>query len=95
MLPGFVHGILLGYNLTVRQTEDFNNVVVQTILSPYERFYYAGRLKKYTNYTIWVRAINSKGHGAVYAPGHINSTGEDGKRKMILKLFMGAIGYII
>ena len=79
VLPNFVHGILLGYKLVVRETDNLDNLIVDTTLEPYERTYYVEDLKKYTNYTIWVRAINSKGLGPIYPPGHVNSTGEDGK----------------
>ena len=79
VLPGFTHGILLNYRLLVRETDDLDNVIVNTTISPYERYYYQEGLKKFTNYTIWVSAINAKGEGPVYEPGHINSTGEDGK----------------
>ena len=79
VLPGFTHGILLKYRLLVRETNDLNNVIVNTTLPPSERSYYQEGLKKYTNYTIWVSAMNSKGEGDVSKTGQINSTGEDGK----------------
>lgn len=84
ILPGFVHGILISYELTVRETDEYSNVVVNTTLPVYQREYYMEGLKKYTNYTIWVSASNSKGEGPVYEPGHINSTGEDGEINRLL-----------
>ena len=78
VLDNFVHGILLGYNLTVRETKDFS-LVRKRIIPPNGKSYYMDSLKKYTEYTIWVRAINSKGHGEVNKPGYIARTKEDGK----------------
>ena len=79
ILPGFAHGIILSYNLTVRETDNLNHLIVEPALPAYERSYYVEGLTKFTNYTVWVSATNSKGKGPVYKPGHINSTGEDGK----------------
>ncbi len=79
ILPGFAHGVILRYNLTVRETDNLANVIVDITLPAYERSYYVEGLKKFTNYTMWVSGFNSKGQGALYEPGHINSTGEDGK----------------
>jgi hypothetical protein len=84
ILPGFVHGILIEYNLTVRETDNFDNVIVSSKIRHPERSYYIEGLKKYTNYTMWVSVINSKGEGPVYLPGRINSTGEDGKNCIYL-----------
>ena len=88
VLPGFVHGILTGYNLTVRETDNPANEIVSksTTLSYFERSYYVEGLKKYTNYTMWVRAINRKGEGPVHRPGYIFSTGEDGKNCSCIRL---------
>jgi hypothetical protein len=41
---------------------------------------YLENLKKYTEYTIWVRAVNSKGHGRLNSPeGYQVRTKEDGR----------------
>lgn len=85
--PGFVHGNLLGYNLTVRETKNFSKLALQKNLPPNHRSYYVSNLKKYTEYTIWIRAINSKGHGAVNNPGYRTRTGEDGKFSRIIRLY--------
>ena len=79
ILRGFAHGVILRYKLMVRVTDDLSNIIVNTTLPAYETSYYKEGLKKFTNYTMWVSAFNSKGEGPVYEPGHINSTGEDGK----------------
>ncbi|XP_028403037.1 uncharacterized protein LOC114525804 isoform X2 [Dendronephthya gigantea] len=78
VLPNFAHGILIGYKLTVIETKNPGNVIVSRIIPHPERSYYVEGLKKFTNYTIWVSALNKKGEGPRYPPGHINSTGEDG-----------------
>ncbi|XP_028403035.1 uncharacterized protein LOC114525803 isoform X3 [Dendronephthya gigantea] len=78
VLGNFAHGILIGYNLTVIETNNPGNVIVSRIIPHPERSYYVEDLKKFTNYTIWVSALNKKGEGPRYPPGHINSTGEDG-----------------
>ncbi|XP_028417432.1 uncharacterized protein LOC114541817 [Dendronephthya gigantea] len=78
VLPNFAHGILIGYKLTVIETKNPGNVIVSKIIPHPERSYYVEGLKKFTNYTIWVSALNKKGEGPRYPPGHINSTGEDG-----------------
>ncbi len=87
ILPGFAHGVILRYNLTVRETDDLANIIVDMTLPAYERSHYVEGLKKFTNYTMWVSAFNSKGQGPLYEPGHINSTGEDGKENCLMFLF--------
>ena len=84
VLPGFSHGYLTGYNLTVIETDNPSNKIVSMIIPYPERYHYVEGLKKYTNYTIWVSAINGKGQGPVYPAGHINSTGEDGMECFLL-----------
>ena len=77
--PGFIHGIPIAYNLRVIETDNPSNEVASLMIPYPERYHYVEGLKKYTNYTIWVSVINSKGEGPRYPPGNINSTGEDGK----------------
>lgn len=77
--PGFIHGIPIGYNLRVIETDNSSNEVASLMIPYPERYHYVEGLKKYTNYTMWVSAVNSKGEGPRYLPGNINSTGEDGK----------------
>ena len=91
ILPGFAHGVILSYQLTVRETDDLSNVIINTTLAAYERSYYMEGLKKYTNYTMWVSASNSKGQGPIYEPGHIYSTGEDGKAKCLILLLRNTV----
>ena len=79
VLPGFLHGLLTSYQLRVVETDNPSNEIVSESLSPFERSYYVENLKKYTNYTMWVTASNSKGEGPNYPLGHTYSTGEDGK----------------
>lgn len=46
----------------------------------YEVYKYLENLEKFTEYTLWVRAVNSKGHGALNSPeGYRIRTLEDGK----------------
>ncbi|XP_028401625.1 uncharacterized protein LOC114524674 [Dendronephthya gigantea] len=92
----FVHGVLLGYNLTVRKTKDgslVNNKELEP--KPVKNTYtkakvpgvnvlagvkqvYLGNLGKYTEYSIWVRAVNSEGHGKLNSPeGYRVRTKED------------------
>ena len=78
VLPNFVHGTLKGYNLLVRETDNYTHKIVDTDVDYRERYYYVEGLKKYTNYTMWVSVVNTKGEGPKNEPGRINSTGEDG-----------------
>ena len=82
VLPGFLHGLLTSYQLRVVETDNPSNEIVSESLSPFERSYYVENLKKYTNYTMWVTASNSKGEGKNYSSGHTYSTGEDGTRAL-------------
>ena len=75
----FVHGKLLYYNLTVQQANDksksIHKAVKENEVPPY-----LNDLQKYTEYVIWVRAVNSKGHGKLNSPeGYRVRTKEDGK----------------
>ena len=83
VLPGFVHGVLIQYNLRVVETDNPSNEIVSTTLSPFERSYYVEGLKKYTNYTMWVSVSNSKGEGPRRPGGHTYSTGEDGRSRFV------------
>lgn len=81
----FVHGVLLGYNLTVRKTKDWSLVYSSKIstnglVNEEEIPVYLENLDKYTEYSIWVRAVNSKGHGKLNSPeGYRVRTKEDGR----------------
>ena len=83
VLPGFLHGILTKYNLKVVETDNPGNEIVSMTLPPAERSYYVEGLKKYTNYTMWVTASNSKGEGPRLPEGHTYSTGEDGRSRFV------------
>lgn len=72
----FVHGILRGYRLVYKQTDDVNGSYsnVTTLSNDYE----LKELNKFTKYFIKVLAFTSKGDGVHSSPLNI-STDEDGK----------------
>ena len=75
----FVHGILLGYNVAIQRTKDESTRYVDAPPGEKDRPIYVTNLKKYTEYTIWVRARNSKGIGQLNSPdGFRLRTKEDG-----------------
>ncbi len=82
VVSNFVHGILLGYNVTVRKTNDMSlarNVFVKPVKVEPETTYLE-KLQKYTEYTIRIRAENSKGPGKLNSPeGYQIRTKEDGR----------------
>ena len=78
----FVHGILLGYVLKIQKTNDASDVknVSVNATPKATSTYYVNNVQKYTEYTIWIRARNSKGPGKLNSKeGYQVRTKEDGR----------------
>ena len=75
---GFVHGILRGYRLLYRKTNEPSAPFKKITVSPRVRVKEIYGLKKFTFYTIRILAFTIKGDGAKSPPVNI-STDEDSK----------------
>ena len=81
VVSNFVHGILLGYEVKIQKTNDVSDVryVFVNATRQGKSTYYVRNAQKYTEYTIWVKAVNSKGAGKLNSPeGWKIRTKEDG-----------------
>lgn len=76
--PGFVHGILRGYRVLYKKTNEPSVPYTKITVSPGVRMKEIYGLKKFTYYTIRVLAFTIKGDGAESPPVNV-STDEDSK----------------
>ena len=78
---GFVHGILRGYRVLYRKTNEPSAPYTEITVSPRVRVREIYGLKKFTFYTIRILAFTIKGDGAESSPVNV-STDEDSKYKI-------------
>ena len=76
--PGFVHGILRGYRVLYKKTNEHSAPYTKITASPDVRMKEIYGLKKFTYYTLRVLAFTIKGDGADSPPVNV-STDEDSK----------------
>ena len=81
VVTGFVHGILRGYRVLYRKTNEPFAPYTKITISPRVRVKEIYGLKKFTFYTIRVLAFTIKGDGAQSPPVNV-STDEDSKCKI-------------
>ena len=75
---GFIHGILRGYRVFYRRTDDEESYYLNSTTEPTERKLHITGLKKFTEYSVKVLAFTIKGDGEVSNNISV-MTDEDGK----------------